>query len=142
MAGSNGSFIAGGDIRPCRIVKMDTTASEPFQVKEADANEFGIGVSQEGTRLAPGVSGSTANAGEDTYQVRVFGPGEQPLLELGSGGITQGDLIKSDADGKGVAVATTGTTIQNYIGWALEDGAENEKVRIFVHPGKTRPALA
>lgn len=135
------SWRAGGDIRPSRIVKISTAAD--FTALEADANEFGIGISQVGTEDPPGLSGASTNAASAGKNVQVFGPGSICLLELGSGGATRAGFLKSDADGKGVAIATTGTTAQNVVAVALESGAENEKVRVQVLPmHKVYPALS
>lgn len=134
----NPNFIAGGDIRPCRFVKG---GAADLTVLEADANEAVIGISQEGTKAAPIPSASTlaAAAGEN---IGVHGLGEVCLLTLGSGGATRFGYLKSDADGNGVAIATTGTTAQMVGAIALQSGLEGEKIRVQVlHMHKVYPAL-
>lgn len=133
-------LVAGGDIRPCRFVKISTAAD--FTVLEADANEEVFGISTNATQDAPipNADGDAAEAGD---QVHVNQPGTFALLELGSGGVTRGGWLKSDADGKGVAVATTGATAQFYGAKALESGSEGEFVKVIVWPlPKIYPALA
>lgn len=139
MPNTSPSFIAKGDIRPCRFVKIDT--SNDFGVLEADANEDGIGISQEGTKQAP-IPGASTLAAADGENIQVYGPGEVCLLQLGSGGATRGGNLKSDADGKGVAVATTGTTIQLVRAVALQSGLEDEKIQVLIRPYDVRPALS
>ncbi len=133
-------LVAGGDIRPCRFVKMSTAADD--RGLECDANELPIGISYENGKYPPlndlVTTNNHAAAGDP---IGLYGDGDQCLLELGSGGATRGGRLKSDADGKGVAIATTGTTIQNYGAIALESGSEGEKIRVFILIGSERPAL-
>lgn len=135
---NNPNFVAGGDIRICRFVKQSTSAD--YTVLEADANEQTIGISQEGTNDAP-TSGASSLAAASGDPVAVYGLGDVCLLTIGSGGVTRGGRLKSDADGKGVAVATTGTTIQQIGARALESAAENELCRVQIVQYSERPAL-
>lgn len=132
-------LVAGGTIRPSRFVKMSATADD--QGLECDANEAPIGISYEGGKFAPlsdlVSSNPHAEAGDP---IGLYGDGEQCLLEL-AGSVTRGGRIKSDDDGCGVAVATTGTTIQQYGAIALESGDDGELIRVFVLLGSERPAL-
>lgn len=95
---------AGGDINPARFVTLSTSAN--FTVTQAGANAAAIGVSQENTKDTPDSGGSTL-AAESGDMVRVFFPGEDPLLKIGVGGCTAGDFLKSDASGQGVTASTT-----------------------------------
>lgn len=131
--------VAGGDIRPARFVKVSTAADNA--VLEADANEAIIGIATEATQDAP-IPGASANAAESGDPVKVYTIGSECLLEIGSGGVTAGAEIKSDADGKGVLAATTGTTVQNIGAVALEAASAGELARVVVVRYKTRPALA
>jgi hypothetical protein len=63
----------------------------------------------------------------------LVGPAQEPTH--------RGNLLKSDADGKGVPIATTGTTIQQYGAMALESGKSGEKIRVFIMLGSERPAI-
>ncbi|GAB6165613.1 hypothetical protein JCM19992_16130 [Thermostilla marina] len=131
-------LVAAGDIRPCRFVKI----AAQHKAAECDANELPIGVSQQGTDKPEieNLSSATlaAAAGES---LQIYSVGDVCLLEAGAT-INAGDRLKSDADGKGVPIATTGTALQNYGAVALQDGAAGELVRVFVLIGSERPALA
>jgi len=130
---------AGGDIYPCRIVKQSTAAD--FQALQATANDRPIGISYDGGKYAPLSDLVSDNPhAEDGDPVGLYSDGEQCLLELG-GTVTRGGRIKADANGKGVAIATTGTTIQHFIAEALESGVSGEKIRVYIHRGSERPAL-
>ena len=133
------SLKANGDIRPSRFVKLDT--SEDFAALEADANEAVIGISGVGTQSAP-LPGVTALAASDELFLRYHGEGQMAMLEIGSGGITRGAALKSDADGKGVAAATTGTTKQHQGAIALESAAAGEIARVLVKIDSYFPALS
>jgi len=127
---NNRNFTAGGNINVCRFVTPSVNSD--FTVIQATATTLPIGISQMGQKGPPGVSGVTddlAAASGDT--LRVYGQGEETLLELGSGGIQAGQYLQPDANGKGVAAPFTTGTI--YIGaYALESGSAGEKVRVQV----------
>lgn len=127
MAGQNPAFRAGGDIYPSRFVMLDTT--DDHQVIQATAGLRVQGISQEWTKAAP-VSGASALAAADLDPITVYGEGQQCLLELG-GSVTRGDRLKSDANGKGVACATSGP-VQNAGAIALESGSSGDLRRVQV----------
>lgn len=132
------NYIAGGDIRTCRFVKM---GAADLTVLESDANEAVIGISQEGAKSAPipGASVLAAAAGEN---IDVHGLGVECLLVI-SDTVARGAYVKSDADGAGVTLATTGTTAQNVGAMALQSGVAGDKIRVVVlHMHKVYPALA
>lgn len=133
------SAISGGVIRPARFVKTSTAADQTML--EADANEESVGISMESTRDAPieGASGEAAAAGQ---QIGYYPEGRVCLLEIGSGGVTRGANIKSDADGKGVLAAATGTTMQWVGAKALETASEGELARVLSKVFPIYPALA
>lgn len=132
------TFVASGDINPCRFVKQDATG--PKQAAQAGANEQIIGISQEWFKGAPTPSASTlaASAG---LPVVVYTDGAVCLLELG-GTVDEGGYIKSDANGKGVASATTGVTKQEQGAKALEAGVSGDKIRVFVKTASVFVALS
>ncbi len=131
---------AGGDIRPSRFVKYSTAADNTLL--EADANEVVIGIATEATQDAP-IPNADGDAGESGDPVMYYPEGKVCLLEIGSGGVTRGANIKSDADGKGVLAATTGTTAQNHGALALESASEGELAKVLVKiTPKVYPALA
>lgn len=135
------SLRANGTIRVARFVKQDT--GDNNSVLEADANEQVIGVSQMGGRDAPIPTLTTdpveaAQAGDD---LKFHSIGDNCLIEAG-GTITAGAFLKSDADGKAVVIATTGTTLQRYGGYSEEAAADGELFKMVVLPGSERPALS
>lgn len=124
------SFKANGNIGPSRFVKMDTTYDG--RVTQAGTAEKIIGVSQEGSRRAPGTpwdDGYAAIAGED---LKVYCQGAECLLELG-GTVAPGDRLKSDSSGKGVVT----TTDQNEWGAiAMTAGVSGQLIKVRVDPFK------
>lgn len=135
---------AAGTIRVCRFVSVNTAANNT--IIEGETNAFVIGISQEGGRTAPipDVSTDPVEAAQSGEDLRVYLPGEtmECLLYAGSGGWTAGDLLKSDTDGGGVAVASSGTTQQNYGALALETVSAGELGKVMPLVGKFYPALA
>lgn len=133
------SFKASANITPSRFV----TLSGAKTVAQAGDNGEIIGVAQEGSNKAPLQDMvSTVYAAETGQSLEVYSTGEVCLVEAG-GTINAGNLLKSDSQGRAVAIATSGTTIQNYGAIALEGGATGEKILCLVVPlGKVRPALA
>jgi hypothetical protein len=128
-------LVAGGTIRPCRFVKLSTTAD--FTGLEADANDEIIGISREGTNKF-----DSANAAVAGDPLPIIGDGEIGLLEVGAVAIVRGARLKSDADGKAEAIAATGTTIQQIGAVALQSGGVGEKIRVQVMALRSeRPAL-
>lgn len=140
MPFENPSLVAGGDINTCRFVNLSTSADNT--VLEADANEEVLAISTDAAKDAPldGASTLAAAAGDD---IHLNLPGSVCKLLIGSGGVTRGAWIKSDADGKGVLAATSGTTAQFYGALALESASEGEYATVLVWPFmKIYPALA
>ena len=134
------SFRASANISPSRFVKI----SGEHTVAAAGDNEEIIGVAQEGSNKAPLADYvSTVYAAEKDQQLSVYSVGEICLVEAG-GTISAGQLLKSDSQGRAVAIATSGTTIQNYGAIALQAAtAAGQKIRVLVVPlGKVRPALS
>lgn len=121
--------VSGGTVRPARFVKPSGAAD--YTLLEADANEMAFGISDNATRDAPleDASGNIAVAG-DSFNYHP--EGNITVLEIGSGGITRGAEIKSDADGKGIAALTSGTTNQWVGAIALESAVEGELARVLV----------
>ena len=122
-------FKAGGTIRTYRFLKLDTSANAT--VLEANAGEITIGISPEGAQDAP-IPGASANAAEDGDHLYYHQNGNEALLEIGSGGCTAGDFLKSDADGKGVTSSSDG---EWYGAIAFETAAAGEKARVLVQAG-------
>lgn len=135
-------LVAGGDIRPFRFIKIDSTPGASHTGLEADANDELIGVCGGETNYAPLSGIITTNLHAKAGQpIKLHGDGEETLLELGDT-VTQGQKLKSDNDGLGVPIASIGTTLQRYGAIALENGAAGERIRVQVLLGSERPALA
>ena len=142
MPANPSHFVAGGNINPCRFVKRDVSADH--QVLEADANEMVEGIAGESSRLPP-LEGYVTNnyhaiAGE---ACRVHPANETDVLLEMAATCTAGLRLKSDADGKGTPIATTGTTIQHF-GAIAEEACTviGQKIKVRVVIGSERPALS
>lgn len=119
-------WVSSGNINPCRFVKV----SGDNTVAQAGAGEFTCGISQEGTKKPPLPGETNVYAAEAGDSLEVFGPGQETQLELG-GTVVAGDMLKPDANGKGVAAAST-----NYYGAvAKHGGASGEKILVIVERG-------
>lgn len=123
---------AGGDVNPSRFVTIDTTKNQTV-VESNSGDAKIIGVSQEGTKYAPGTNSSTL-AAEDGDNLHVHFPGEVCLVQMDAVGCTAGDYLKPDNSGMGVVASST-----NVVGaMALETAAANEKVLAVVLPPGTK----
>jgi len=128
--------IAAGDVYPARFVKK--TAND-WEFAQAGANEPIFGISQIGTNKAPIPDVTSDKAAEAGQSCRIHKEGERCLLQLG-GTVAAGDRLKADTDGKGVAIATSGTTPQRYGAIALQGGSANEFIEVEVQIGVESPA--
>lgn len=127
------SFIATGTIQPARFVSMDTTGGNLFSVIQSVLNDTKIiGISQPGSEDAPGTTGAASDAARSGASLQVYGPGDVCLLEIGAGGITAGDWLESDANGKGITASLASATAVYYGAKALETAAASEKARVVV----------
>lgn len=122
------SFKASANISPSRFIKR----SGANTVATCGAGERMIGISAEYSAYAP-LPGQTeyAAASGDVCSFVMVGDGLQEdrpvLLVLGSGGATQGNLLKSDASGGGVVASTDKDC---YGALALESGSAGEAIRV------------
>jgi len=133
------SLISGGDIRQARFIKLSTAADHT--ALESDANERIFGVSVDAAQDAP-MPAADEDAAEAGDPFRYYGVGEECTVQVGSGGITRGALLKSDADGKAVLAATTGATMQWVAAEAIESASEDELARVVVRSYPHYPALS
>ncbi|GAF93373.1 unnamed protein product, partial [marine sediment metagenome] len=115
---------ATGDVSPFRFVKNDTGDNSGAQSGD---NEESVGVSQGDNREFD--SDLHAISGD---QIRLQ-PESLVRVECG-GAVAPGGGVKSDADGKAVAIATTGTTNEQQNGIAQETGADTEIIFIKWEP--------
>lgn len=141
MPHASPNLVARGNISPCRFVMLDTATDNG--ATQATANAEVIGISCEGADRPPLADLITTNyAARDGETFRLHGDGDITTLEAGDT-VTAGDNLKSDSSGRGVPIATTGTTIQKIGAKALESGTVGEKIRVQVMPqASQRPALA
>ena len=147
MASVATRYLATGNINPAVVVSPDTTKN--FHVKAvpgagACTTNAAIlankpeGISQEGTWYPPGVLGSDGFAAHDGQPITVFGEGEECLLTVGASGITAGDDLTYDTNGKAVTIAYTfdAAYTVNVGVWkvakALETAAAGELARVLV----------
>lgn len=119
----NASWVAGEDIAPRLIVRQDTAS--PRQILKATLGHYPVGVSVEGGIYAPIPEVSSQLAALSGGQCRVYGPGEECEIEVGSVAITIGDFIAPDANSK----AQPGVHNFPVLGIALDNGPASKKVR-------------
>jgi hypothetical protein len=125
------SFVASGNAYPSRF--MAGVVGTDYRVFQATATDAPIGISQMGTQEAPGTDADSGYAATTGKQLRVYGPGEVALLEIG-GNVSAFDYLKPDANGKGVA-ASLNTTALQYVGArALRTAVSGEKIPVIVTP--------
>lgn len=122
------AFKASANISPSRFVKR----SGANTVATCGAGERMIGISAEYSNYAPlPAQTEYAAASGDTCPFIMVGDGLQEdrpvLLVLGTGGATQGDLLKSDASGAGV---TASTDKDCYGALALATGVAGEAIPV------------
>lgn len=134
---------ATGNLYPMRFVMLSTT--EDNSGAQATANAQVIGVSGVGTNYPPINDAHVTVAGYhavDGDVIQLHGNGDICLLEAGDV-VASGDRLKADSNGKGVPIATTGTTVQQIGAVALEAApAAGVKIRVQVQCRSERPAVA
>jgi hypothetical protein len=150
------AFVADGNINPSVFVEASvSTASTPLQephvlqatsadVAGATKSSIILGVSQPGTRDAPGTVGASGLAAAAGQTVQVYGIADVCMLKIGSGGCTIGDLLTPDTSGQGTTVTRTtgggGATAVPYGAIALETANSGELCRVLVTIGYITPA--
>ena len=136
------SFLANGNIAPCRFVRADPTAgaaNDEQVIQAGAASDRPVGISAEWMRDPPGLVGSNnaihAQAGD---QCQVYQLGDDCLLETG-GVVNHQDLLTSDSQGRGV-IAGTGDVVGAR---ALQSAAgAGIKIRVVVEPGTSGAAAS
>lgn len=135
----NPSFRDSGNILPSYFVIVDPAETIGYCKVAAsasvDADNWPLGVSQEGTKDAPGTTGASAYAATDEDPIDVYGQGDVCLLTIGSGGCTAGQLLKPDSTGKGIIIDTSSGGAQFYGARALETAIEDDLCRVQVMTG-------
>ena len=107
------NYVAGGTIEPCRFV-IHSTATKTVTQAAAVTSPY-AGISQEGS-AAPPISGAATAAATSGTGLRVYGPGEECTLEIGSGGVTAGDMLVSDSSGKGITRSAYNSANVQFVG--------------------------
>ena len=127
-------LMANGDIHTCRFVRIDPNNDQCGL--ECIANIRPVGISFEGSDYPPlsDVVVSDHAARQDNY-MGLYGEGEICLIEVGDV-VARGNLLKSDANGRGVPILTAGAVTEHYGAVVLQSGAASgEKVRCQVQLG-------
>lgn len=118
------SKIAGGNVSPSRIVKLQT---DDTVVHAAAASDALYGISQPSTRrmaLSGWDDGYAAISGEP---VNIFGPGDDECeLELG-GTVSIGSYITATTNGKGVAATSDKDKV---IAQAMQAGVSGDIIKV------------
>lgn len=139
MGGLTIPWTAGGTINASTFVKVD---SSDYKVVAAGANDSIVGALL-GTLVDPqNGTGSAVIGARSGDPASVIPPGQIALVYVGSGGVTRGSLVKSDASGQAVLAALTGTTMQQVAGKALRTAAAGDVVEILIWPFCFIPALS
>jgi len=130
---------AGGDIYPNTFVKASGAADNT--ILAAGSNVMVVGACAENTRDAP-IDGASSKAAESGDPVTYNPEGNRCKVQVGTGGVTRGSLVKSDASGYAVLAATTGPTLQWIAGVAEESASEGELATILIKVFPHYPALS
>lgn len=105
MPASSPNLIANGQINASCFVSVD--ASSNNACIQSASGAFPIGISQEGSYLAP-IPGAAVYAATASGQlIQIYGLGEICLLNATSAGWTAGDHLKPAADGSGYGITST-----------------------------------
>lgn len=122
-------FKASANIRPSRFV----VRSGANTVAECGTNGKVLGISAEYSNYAPLPSQTEYLAASgDPVSMYVIGDGlqeDRPILLVAGDTVTQGDLLKSDSQGRGVAVASNNDI---YGAVALESGVVGESIKVRI----------
>lgn len=137
--------VANGNVSPRRFVVPVTGAGNGQRAIQATGSTRPyLGISGDFTRYPPGSpsdDGYCAVAGENlTY----FAPGQSCNLDIGATDITDcGTPLKSDANGKGTPMLTTGTTAEWVGALPWRTGVAEETIPVYVlSPFRHFPALS
>lgn len=128
------SFVANGNIAPCRFVTYDNSTNG--KVIQADAGsvaegDLSMGISAQWQNSAPWYpvqSGYAATAGQNCG---VYTEDQVCLLEIAAT-ITFGMLLKADANGKGINASADK---DRYGAQALENGVSGDLIKVWVRSG-------
>ncbi len=131
---SGANFIAAGNINPSRVVIKEAGSGKNFTVLESTAiTDQPVGIAQDGTYYAPGVSTNTY-AAFTGVGLRVYQDGEECLAECASAVLAGAALTANGStDARVVSNALGGSTAGWIVGYALEDGSgAGSRIRMMV----------
>ena len=124
------SVMANGTIQPNRFVKLDSGTPSAYKVLQCTANSsVPYGISQDGSLDPPGVNGSATDAARAGTELQIYVMNDICLLQVGSGGWTEGDFLMSDASGQGVT--QTSTNPIGAIALATQSAGDFGRVRVL-----------
>ena len=127
-------IMARGDIHTCRFVKIDPATDQ--SALECGANIRPIGISYEGSDYPPLSDVAVSDhAARDARYMGLYGEGDICLIEAGDA-VVRGNLLKADANGRGVPISIVGAVTEHYGAVALQSAAAlGEKIRCQVTIG-------
>lgn len=125
MEGDIKSYSAGGAVNPCRFVKAGAADGAIIQAINGSAMMFGVSEQVVGT--------ATSNVAASGDMVDVV-KGGLAYLELGDT-VTRGDVLTSDADGKGITTVIVAGTPIYYGAIAEVSGVAGDIIPVKVAPG-------
>ncbi len=96
---SNPCLYAGGSILPSTFIKL-STAADFTALQSTSASDAIVGISQEGTNLAPGINTSQFVAFSTGESVRMYAIGNVCLLRAGTT-FNAGTYLSPDSQGRG-----------------------------------------
>lgn len=126
---SSVNYKAGGNIRPSVFTMAYGPAA--YCVVQADGTQPILGISQEGVQNSPGTAADTGFAAASGMWLNIYQDEDhdEPLLYIGDT-VTGGTLLKSDANGFGIPVVLTGSTVQYVGAEARTGGVSGDLIRV------------
>ena len=103
---NNPAFRAGDKIAPSTFVTISGTGDHVALQGKATSTEHIIGISQDGSKLAPIPGFDTSYAADAGDPIQIYGLGDVCLLAVGTAAdIKAGELLGPDANGAGIKSA-------------------------------------
>lgn len=105
---NNPALVAGEKIAPATFVTISAAAGKDHVALQgkATSTELIIGISQDGSKLAPLPGFDTSFAAEAGDPIQIYGPGDVCLVKVGGAAdLTAGVLVGPDADGAAIKSA-------------------------------------
>lgn len=134
---SGPGLIAGATIAPCTLLSLSTAAERTaLTCGVGTGSTFPIAIAGEGQKTFPGATGAdtTINAIAGDFMHDVKYPGTIAVAVAGTGGVTKGARVESDANGN--CILLTGSGNHNFAGIALAAANAGEKFPLDFLPGQ------